>query len=98
MSSPRRMEALRRMAEQDASPREREIAAAKLAAAQSEDDSWRTAWADQQEHERIRDERDRAAREAEYADIVRRWEAGTFTGLTATLGASGAQARYRRAS
>lgn len=93
--TPRRIAALRRMAAQSVSPNEREIAKAKLINAEDEDDDWRAAWADQQEHERLLAEQQRAAREAEYADIVRRWEAGTFLGLTARLGASGAESRFQ---
>lgn len=92
-----RLAALQAMAGQDASPHEAAVAREKLRRLQrrqDRDESWRAAWADQKEHERIADLRAQAAREAEIAAIVRRWEHGTFSGLSVSVGATAPQKKF----
>lgn len=81
---------LERMAAQSASPNEAAIARRKIAEAREleQDEAWREAWADYREHERIGERQAAASREDEIASIVRRWEHGTYSGMTFESGAA----------
>jgi len=91
--SNRRLAALLAMATQDESPEEAEIARAKLAAIRQRDEAdeeWMKAWADQREHDRIAEALARQRQDAEIAQLVKRWERGTFSGMKFGVSATGA--------
>lgn len=71
-------------------PNEREIARVKLrnALALEEHDRPESHWERSKRIEAEREAREIAAREAQIAEIVRRWERGGFDGLTVRSGAT----------
>lgn len=86
----RKLEALRAMASQDASPEERDIARrklreleAKIAATPTEVSAWQRA----QMEEEARAQAQLISDETERANLLKRWERGTFSGMTIRAGA-----------
>lgn len=86
----RRLDALRAMAEQDASPEEANVARRKLreleariAATPPEVSAWERAMMEEAEQARMQAIADETTR----ATLVKRWERGTFTGMRIKAGA-----------
>ena len=89
----RKLDALRALANQTDSPLEAAIAREKLLLLESREDpdyDYRQ-WQVRQE---IEAERQRLADEAVIADLVKRWEQGSFTGVSVTAGANNS-VRYK---
>lgn len=86
----RRLDALRAMAEQSESPKEREIAARKLRDLEALEASRRpeAEWERIQRREAERAVADAYAREKAIAEIVKRWERGAYDGITVRSGAT----------
>lgn len=89
-SRSRRLEALRAMAEQAVSPNERAIAKRKLRDLEALEASRRpeAEWERIKRREAEAEFRQQVAREAQIAEIVRRWDRGGYDGVTVRSGAT----------
>ncbi len=90
MSRPRRIAALRALANQTESPREAEIAAAKLRELEllAEHDKPESVWERMKRREAEAEQAQHLRDEARIAEIVRRWQQGAYAGVKMKVGAA----------